>query len=92
MRHRDRQWLLDSDFRELLSPETICLVEVDQRTGPGRCKKVVAYYQDMAYGNDTWANLSRPGMTGCPKDLQFSCTHCSPTLREGKTSKGSIKP
>ncbi|KAI8722578.1 hypothetical protein NCS52_00401900 [Fusarium sp. LHS14.1] len=50
--HKDEEWLKNHDFRTTLSPENIEIAEIDQRTAPGRCKKVVMFHRGILYGND----------------------------------------
>lgn len=53
VRHKDEEWLKNHDFRTTLSPKNIEIAKIDQRTAPGRCKKVVMFRRGILYGNDT---------------------------------------
>ncbi|KAF5007776.1 hypothetical protein FDECE_5900 [Fusarium decemcellulare] len=50
--NQDEQWHKRHYFRDLLSVQYVSWAEIDQRTAPGRCKKMVAYRREITYGND----------------------------------------
>ncbi|KAH7271913.1 hypothetical protein MRS44_004346 [Fusarium solani] len=52
VKHKDVEWLKNHDFRTTPSPKNIEIAEIDQRTAPGRCKKVVMFHRGTLYGND----------------------------------------
>jgi hypothetical protein len=61
---------------------------MDQRTGPGRFKKVMWYRADVAYGNDLTEEPMSVWDAGLELSVMDFCSHLAPMRQKQAASAG----